>query len=59
MAVKVVFYPEKQNRPKMFENEVLRRIFGPRSRTVELELEGILGGVGVGKNVLTLTPTSI
>jgi hypothetical protein len=28
-----------------------------KSRAVESESEGILGGVGVGKNVPTLTPT--
>jgi hypothetical protein len=28
-------------------------------RAVQLELEGILGGVVVSKNVPTLTPTSI
>jgi hypothetical protein len=29
------------------------------NRAVESESEGILGGVGVGKNVPTPTPTSI
>jgi hypothetical protein len=29
------------------------------ARAVESESEGILGGVGVGKNVPTLNPTSV
>jgi hypothetical protein len=28
-------------------------------RAVESELEGIVGGIGVGKNVPTPTPTSV